>query len=590
MSFANINLGTAAGDHTGDPLRTAFDKINHNFWQISNGTAGVTINSTVDSVAGRTGNVTLTVSDIPGAVTAGQVSAIIQSNLDAYANLDYVNTRMPNVSTVSDMIDSAIAAEHIQDIRDFQSYLQTESYVNTQDINNLKTSSTALSQSIVNTNSALVTANTAMKGYVDAQVTGVTTAWTANAATQAASLLTLTANAAAQAGQIASTAVDVVNLVTLVNQYQGNAFNIQSGLNAANSAIVTANTALKSYTDTNFAKLVNPVFPNNLTVVGNLIINGNTTTVATNNVSVNDSIIYLANDNPGNSLDIGFVGHFNNGTYQHTGVIRTANNGKWNFFSNVVPEVGGTVDLTNAVYDSIQVGNISSPTISDLYANAAVQAVAISTANTAMKAYVDAVTTAVITAWTANAASQAGTLATLTANTGAQSDAIATKAPIASPTLTGNVGITGNIVFADGTSQSSAASGSGLTSRAQVSSSAVITTGGSVNIDLVGYKGYALYSIATSANTAANVWVSVYSNIAARTADASRSVTTDPTPGTGVIAEVINVGNVTQYFTPGIIGFNNEATANTNVPIKTTVTGGSTANVTVTLTLLKLEN
>jgi len=168
---------------------------------------------------------------------------------------------------------------------------------------------------------------------------------------------------------------------------------------------------------------------------------------------------------------------------------------------------------------------------------------------------------------------------------------VALKAPIAAPSFTGNVGISGNIVFQDGSYQSSAAQGSGLTSRTSiVATPTVLTANVGGNIDIAGYKGYALYSIATSANTGANVWVTVYSNVTARSADYSRSVTTDPISGTGVIAEVINVGNVTQYFTPAIYGFNNEATANTNVPLKVTVTSANTANVTVTVTMLKLEN
>ena len=55
---------------------------------------------------------------------------------------------------------------------------------------------------ISTTTSAITTANTAMKGYVDA----VTTAWTANAGAQAGSIATLTANAATQSGLIASKA------------------------------------------------------------------------------------------------------------------------------------------------------------------------------------------------------------------------------------------------------------------------------------------------------------------------------------------------------------------------------------------------
>ena len=37
MSFANVNIGTTAGDGTGDPLRLAFTKINQNFANVAGG-------------------------------------------------------------------------------------------------------------------------------------------------------------------------------------------------------------------------------------------------------------------------------------------------------------------------------------------------------------------------------------------------------------------------------------------------------------------------------------------------------------------------------------------------------------------------
>lgn len=72
MSFANVNLGTNPGDGTGDPLRTAFNTINNNFANIANGS--VSVNAPVQSVAGRTGNVVLTVNDLLGANLATGVS------------------------------------------------------------------------------------------------------------------------------------------------------------------------------------------------------------------------------------------------------------------------------------------------------------------------------------------------------------------------------------------------------------------------------------------------------------------------------------------------------------------------------------
>ena len=59
MAQQTINIGTTANDGTGDPLRTAFDKVNDNFTELYNDDAG-----DVNSVNGQTGAVTLDSDDI----------------------------------------------------------------------------------------------------------------------------------------------------------------------------------------------------------------------------------------------------------------------------------------------------------------------------------------------------------------------------------------------------------------------------------------------------------------------------------------------------------------------------------------------
>ena len=59
MAKQVINIGTTANDGTGDPLRTAFDKVNDNFTELYNDDAG-----DVDSVNGATGVVVLDSDDI----------------------------------------------------------------------------------------------------------------------------------------------------------------------------------------------------------------------------------------------------------------------------------------------------------------------------------------------------------------------------------------------------------------------------------------------------------------------------------------------------------------------------------------------
>ena len=159
----------------------------------------------------------------------------------------------------------------------------------------------------------------------------------------------------------------------------------------------------------------------NLTVVGNLFVNGTSATINTSTLIVDDNIIYMANANPANSLDIGFAGHFVSGTYQHTGLVRQASTGQWKLFSNIVTEPGNAIDFTNAVYDAIQVGAISSPTITDLYSNASVQSANIATlfANAGVQS-------ANIATLQSNAASQATDITTLYTNAASQATSINT--------------------------------------------------------------------------------------------------------------------------------------------------------------------
>jgi hypothetical protein len=104
-------------------------------------------------------------------------------------------------------------------------------------------------------------------------------------------------------------------------------------------------------------------------------------------------------------------------------------------------------------------------------------------------------------------------------------------------------------------------------------------------INIVGYKSYTLLKLETSAAA----WVRIYVSEAARIADASRLEGVDPTPGSGVIAEVITTGAETVLISPATIGFNNESPVTTNIPVRVTNKSGATASITVTLTAIQLE-
>lgn len=75
-TFANVYIGAAANDGTGDPLRNAFQKINTNFANINSGGSG---GGVVTSVAGRGGNVVLTTNDVLGAASVAYVNSVVGS-------------------------------------------------------------------------------------------------------------------------------------------------------------------------------------------------------------------------------------------------------------------------------------------------------------------------------------------------------------------------------------------------------------------------------------------------------------------------------------------------------------------------------
>jgi hypothetical protein len=162
------------------------------------------------------------------------------------------------------------------------------------------------------------------------------------------------------------------------------------------------------------------------------------------------------------------------------------------------------------------------------------------------------------------------------------------------PTSLLNLGIsdgtTGQVLTTNGsgtfTFSTVATSGSGLQARTTASATtATISNNATANASITGFKTYALLKITTSAAC----WVRIYTDTASRTADSSRVQGVDPLPGSGVIAEIISTTAQTIIISPGTIGFNNEASPTTAIPVAITNLSGSSAAITTVLTLLQLE-
>ena len=175
-----------------------------------------------------------------------------------------------------------------------------------------------------------------------------------------------------------------------------------------------------------------------------------------------------------------------------------------------------------------------------------------------------------------------------TLTTGARITGALTAGGLTYPTSNGS---NGDVLTSDGTGNvtwqaptgGGGGGGSGLTSRTTASVTQSIANNGVANVSFTTAKAMALMKIETSHAA----WVTLYSSTGARTNDAGRLETTDPTPGSGVLTEVITPGNASQLITPATVCFNESGATTTYAKIVNK--SGSTANVQVTLTYLQLE-
>lgn len=159
---------------------------------------------------------------------------------------------------------------------------------------------------------------------------------------------------------------------------------------------------------------------------------------------------------------------------------------------------------------------------------------------------------------------------------------------ITAPITSGQVLKYNGTNWVNGTDATGGGGGVGLVSRAAfTTSTSVIANSASAIGTILGYKTYVLSKVQTTVPA----WVRIYTDSTSRTNDSTRTVGTDPLPGSGIITEVVTTsGQLTQLISPGVIGFNNDATTSTNVYLAITNQSGGSSSVGVTVTLLQLES
>lgn len=431
-AFANVYLGAAPNDLTGDTLRHAFEIINLNFANITSGNANISVNAPVKTVAGRTGNITLYTNDIIGAASLANV--IAQTNAaNVYANTLYATT----TSNITNNVYAQVSANLSSNIASIANSLIISGNV-----------LAPVNANVAQTNANVAAANVRIQN-IEANLGGVNTSVTslvsanitlnANLGTATTNIATLLANAATQSSDIATN----TNRITAAN---ARIVTIDANLGTATTNISTliANAAAQ-WTDLTLLQANAAAQSISLAVLTvNAASQADTLgTLVANTVAQQASITLLQSNAQvqvaelqslaANSATQGAqINAINANLSTATADIITLQSDVADLQSNLAPV--GALQANDAVQATqiraldanlgLATTNIATGVTETnaLRANITASNAAIVTANTGMKSYVDTVTTA----WTANAVTQAVQISTINSNLGTATTNITT--------------------------------------------------------------------------------------------------------------------------------------------------------------------
>ena len=84
-----------------------------------------------------------------------------------------------------------------------------------------------------------------------------------------------------------------------------------------------------------------------LEVAGDFTVAGQFTTTSSDSLTINDPFLFLANANPGDALDSGFISSYTNDELRYTGFFRDVTDGHYKLFDNLTNQPSTTVDTVN---------------------------------------------------------------------------------------------------------------------------------------------------------------------------------------------------------------------------------------------------
>jgi len=128
--------------------------------------------------------------------------------------------------------------------------------------------------------------------------------------------------------------------------------------------------------------------------------------------------------------------------------------------------------------------------------------------------------------------------------------------------------------------------GSGVPSIQEINGTAIAVPAGEAReLNITGYNAYALFKIEVSHDA----WVRLYIDDNSRDNDINRSEGNDPSPGSGLLAEVrtTTTGQVVPL-TPSVLGFNNDNPRTNTIYASVINRTSSAQNIQVKLTLVEI--
>ena len=166
------------------------------------------------------------------------------------------------------------------------------------------------------------------------------------------------ADDAVDSAEIADGAIDTVHIANsqVTNAKLANSTTTFAGDSGTSQAMALGTTftiegTSNEVTTTMGSNKVTVGLPSNVTISGNLTVNGTMTTAVSQQVELGDVNIMMAKSNSANSVDIGFFGKYVSSGTKYKGIFSDQDNSDtWTFFKGTGTEPGNTVDTTASGY------------------------------------------------------------------------------------------------------------------------------------------------------------------------------------------------------------------------------------------------